>query len=393
MRVSTLWLNELAGTNLAARELATEFDAKGVPVADISRIGEAFEGSVVVEVAGLGARTVTVFDGRNVQEVECAVAELKEDARLAFHPERRKVLTEQDVGLTESPVPVQLPEQAESGRPVLDFVDDSVLILDPPPNRGDLTGIVGLARELASYRGREWRPSQVAQPPGVEQIAERLSLEVTDQGDTPDYIARLVTGVRVGPAPFWLRWRLAACGLRAISNVVDVTNYLLFKYGQPLHAFDFGRIRGARIVTRRARGQESITTIDGVRRQLDEGILVIADEARPVAVAGIMGGIETEIGIGTHEVLIECARFNPAVIRRGARTLGLATEASERFERGTDPSVMEPASREAAALIAQFAGGRVLAGVCEARSEVPVRALGLSWTRTNRLLGLQLTPA
>lgn len=391
MNVSGLWLKELTGIEMPAAEAARLLTAKGIAVEEVIRIGDGFADAKVAEVVELGPRRLTLFDGRDVVEVDAETSTLKPDVKVAFRPGNKRLVRESEVGLGDSAQAVILPRALETGSPVRDGIDDEVLVVELPPSRGDLTGVVGIAREFACFAGREFQLPTVSFTEDTEAITSCFRLEVRDRADTPDYIARLVRDVRVAPSPFWLKWRLLACGIRAISNAVDVTNYIMFKYGQPLHGFDYRGLQGGMLETRRAGKGERIVTIDGIDRALEEQVLVIADEARPVAIAGVMGGRATEVTDATRDVLIECARFQPAVIRRGTRAIGLVTEASQRFEIGIDPGLMEQASQEAAAMMREVCGGRVLAGKAETRSEIVERVIAVSWERTRRLLGMALT--
>ena len=391
MRVSRLWLRELTGSEMPATEMARLLTAKGIAVEEITRIGDGFGAAKVAEVVEVGSHRLTLFDGRDVVEIEVETASLEPDCRLALRPGGKDLLREADVGFGDSPAPVILPPAAETGNLVRECIDDDVLVVELPPSRGDLTGIIGIAREFACFAGLGFKLPPVMLAEDAEAAASCFRLDVRDRADTPDYIARVVRDVRVAPSPFWLKWRLLACGIRAISNAVDVTNYIMFKYGQPLHGFDYRGLQGGMLMTRRARKGERLVTIDGIDRELDERVLVIADEARPVALAGVMGGRATEVTDATRDVLIECARFQPAVIRHGSRAIGLVTEASQRFELGIDPGLMEKASLEAAAMMREVCGGRALAGTAEVRSELEARVITVSWERTRRLLGMALT--
>ncbi|KPL07883.1 hypothetical protein AMJ71_08715, partial [candidate division TA06 bacterium SM1_40] len=226
-----------------------------------------------------------------------------------------------------------------------------VLDLEVTANRPDLLGIIGVAREVAAISGRTLTlpPAPIRE---AEQTIDALtSVDVQDGRGCPRYCARLITDVEVGPSPPWLARRLELVGMRPLNNVVDITNYVLMEYGQPLHPFDFDELIEKRIVVRRARPGEQIVTIDDVERTLTSDLLVIADAERPVALAGIMGGRETEIKPKTRNVLLESALFDPVVIRRGSKALKLETEASFRFERGGDPEAVISAIDRAAALI------------------------------------------
>ncbi len=263
---------------------------------------------------------------------------------------------------------VELPEApqrvagllAAAGLPV-DAVEawgaDHVLDVDVLSNRPDCMGHVGLARELAARLGRPLRlpPAQPARGGGP--ASDLAAVEIADPDLCGRYTAVLLTGVKVGPSPDWLVDRLASIGLRPINNLVDVTNFVLHELGQPLHAFDLDRLAQHRIVVRRAAPGETLRTLDGVERRLEADDLVIADGRRPVALAGIMGGADSEIAPSTTRVLLESAHFAPRAIRRTARRLGMHTDASHRFERGADAGITVTAALRAASLARGHASG------------------------------------
>jgi phenylalanyl-tRNA synthetase beta chain len=235
--------------------------------------------------------------------------------------------------------------------------DDFVLDVEVPSNRGDCLSHVGIARELAVIEKSQVSSleSQVSKIEG--KTADLASVEIVDRDLCPRYAARIVRGATIAPSPAWLTKRLESIGQRPINNVADITNYVLHELGQPLHAFDLNKLQEKRIVVRRARPGETIKTLDGVERKLDEPMLVIADAKRAVAVAGVMGGEDSEISNATTDILIESAYFNPGSVRRTAKLLGLNTEASHRFERGTDPEGVIRAQERCVALICELAGG------------------------------------
>ena len=242
---------------------------------------------------------------------------------------------------------------------------ETVLEIEVTPNRPDCLCLLGIAREVAALYGtRLRRPDiQLAEnEPGVEQLT---SVAVEDAAGCPRYTARILSGVRIGPSPAWMQRRLELAGVRAINNVVDITNYVMLECGQPLHAFDQALLAEGRIVVRRARPGETMATLDGVGRELTPALLVIADARQPVAVAGVMGGAGSEIRATTRTVLLESACFQPALIRATARRLGLTTESSYRFERGVDLEGVAWASRRAAALMAELAGAHAARGVVD----------------------------
>jgi len=235
--------------------------------------------------------------------------------------------------------------------------DDYVLDVEVPSNRGDCLSHVGVARELSVIENSKVQSPESKIQNTEGKTSELTAIEILDPDLCPRYAARVVREVKIGPSPDWLVKKLEAIGQRPINDVADITNYVLHELGQPLHAFDLAKLTDHRIVVRRAAKNEVIKTLDGVERKLDGEMLVIADAKRPVAVAGVMGGEESEISNTTTDVLIESAYFNPASVRRTAKLLGLHTEASHRFERGTDPEGVLRAQERCAALICEIAGG------------------------------------
>jgi len=234
---------------------------------------------------------------------------------------------------------------------------DSVLDVEVPSNRPDCLSHVGIAREITAIDTGELHVPHVTQPKTDGRAEEFTSVEIKDSDLCPRYAARLVRGVKIGPSPDWLVKRLEAIGQRPINNVADITNYVLHEVGQPLHAFDFAQLEGQKIIVRRAKTGEKLTTLDGVERELQPDMLVIADAKRPVALAGIMGGEESEISAATTDVLIESAYFDPNSVRLTARALGMDTEASRRFERGADCEGVLRAQDRCVQLICEIAGG------------------------------------
>lgn len=253
--------------------------------------------------------------------------------------------------------------------------DDRVFEIEITPNRPDCMNHVGVARELAALFDRELRLPGAGLTPGDGTAPLRITL--IDSEGCPRYVGVGVADLAVGESPEWLRRRLEAIGQRAVNNVVDVTNYVLWELGQPLHAFDLDRIAGGEIRVRRAAPGEKLTTLDGVERELDEEVLVIADAERALALAGIMGGQDSEVRRETRRILIESAHFDRRRVRRGSRRVDLHTDASHRFERGSDPAICRFAAERAAGLLAELAGGRPLGPTIDARGaaipEIPWR--------------------
>ena len=257
--------------------------------------------------------------------------------------------------------------------------DDVLFDIDVTTNRPDCMNHLGIAREIAVLYGRPLKRPAGEPAESGEAASSAARVRVEDPAGCPRYVARVIRGVKVGPSPDWLRRRLEAIGHRSINNVVDITNFVLWETGQPLHAFDLDKLAEGTIVVRRARAGERLTTLDGEDRELDEQSLIIADAERPVALAGVMGGLESEVTETTRDILLESAHFDRKAVRVTARRLGMHTDASHRFERGADPEACGDAAARAAALFAELAGGTVLAGA------VDVRAEGAGWNRRGTL--------
>jgi phenylalanyl-tRNA synthetase beta chain len=298
---------------------------------------------------------------------------------------------------------VELPESVEElaecvtsiGFPVegIEEADGEVILdLEVNPNRPDCMNHLGMAREVAAALGKPLRRPGVDLVCAVEPSStEEARVQIDDPEGCPRYVAVVVKGVRVGPSPDWLATRLESVGLRPINNIVDITNYVLWEYGQPLHAFDLELLKDRSIIVRRAREGEHLVTLDGEGRGLDPEILVIADADSAVALAGIMGGEESEVSDSTTEVLIESAHFSPVRVRRGVRKLGMHTDASHRFERGSDPVICLEAALRAASLMTELGGGEVVERVIDARKGDPWSASGrLSLAELNAFAGTEI---
>ncbi len=275
--------------------------------------------------------------------------------------------------------------EPESGR------GDQLFEIAVTPNRGDCLGIAGIAREVAALTGADLKTPPARAPKKASSINKRVSVTLENAELCARYSARLVDAVRIAPSPGWLRARLEACGFRAINNIVDVTNYVMLETGQPLHAFDLDRLPHKKIVVRTAKEIKKIKTLDGVERELAHEDLLICDDDRPVALAGVMGGSDCEVTDSTRALLLESANFAPASIRRTAKRLALRSEASHRFERGVDPQGTIAALNRAVYLLGEIAGGQSTDGVLDAypRRAKPA-AIILRAARIEKLLGVTL---
>jgi phenylalanyl-tRNA synthetase beta chain len=293
---------------------------------------------------------------------------------------------------------LELPATSPVGTPVAELpgIADTVLDLDVTPNRADCLSIVGIAREVAALTGARLRLPAARVRESGDPAGQAVTVEIVAVDGCADYRARIVRGVRVRPSPLAVRLRLRRAGMRAVNAVVDATNYVMLERGQPLHAFDLDRVEGGRIVVRCGVAGEPFTTLDGVERRLDAGDLVIADARRPVALAGVMGGRDTEVSATTTALLLESAFFTPATVRRTARRLGLLSQAAYRFERRVDPAMVGPALDAAAALTARIAGGSVARGVVVASGDdggLEPSAIRLRPARVSSLLGVAVPKA
>ena len=417
MKIVWSWLLELVDLDHvpSVDEGARALTAGGLEVEGVTNLGAGFSGVVVAEVVARrphpnaeklslvdviteqgGIATQVVCGARNVPEPGGRVVWARPGARLPGGIELgvKPVKGVDSPGMLCSEVELGIGDD-EAGIIVLDGpeapalgaaaqhalgVADHVLEINVPANRGDCLGHLGLARELvALVGGKLVLPTPALdelRAPGMD-IEDYAEVQVVDAKGCPAYVARVIDGVTVRPSPRRIRQRLRAVGVRPVSNLVDITNYVMFELGQPLHAFDWNQLYGARIVVRRARPGERMKTLDAVERELVPEDLLICDAERPVAIAGVMGGLDSEVAAQTERVLLEAASFDPRSVRRTARRLGLHSEASHRFERGVDPALCELASARAAELIARLGGGKVADGAIDAHGLIaPGRVLG-----------------
>ena len=295
---------------------------------------------------------------------------------------------------------MELPETLTVGTSLATALNlnDVIMDLEITPNRPDCLSLLGIAREIGTtisfgHTSRNpLRKPQIEVDEGETSITDLTAVEVQDPDLCPRYAARVIQGIEVSPSPDWLQNRLRAVGLSPINNVVDVTNLVLMELGQPLHAFDWHKLADRRIVVRRARSGEIPKTLDEVDRALTEDMLIIADAERPMAVAGVMGGLESSISDQTIDILLESAYFSPTSIRRTSKSLGMHTDASHRFERGTDPEGVIPALNRATQLIQQLAGGTVAKGIIDVYPDPKTaKQIDLRPDRANQILGTEIT--
>ncbi|HID95873.1 MAG TPA: phenylalanine--tRNA ligase subunit beta [Candidatus Latescibacteria bacterium] len=421
MRVPYNWLKDYVDFDLSPPELANRLTMIGLEVEAIEEVKPGFEGVVVGKILSVerhpsasGLMVCWVDVGAERLPIICGAPNVREEEKVAVAlqgaklPDNRiikrrrfkglesagMICSEAELGLGDDRSGIMvLPEGFRVGAPLDQALGlcDVILDLEVTPNRPDCMSLIGVAREVSVVVGKPLKLPGCPVEEGSERVEELAAVEIEDTESCPRYSARVVRGVRVGPSPAWLARRLEMTGLRPINNVVDVTNYVLMELGHPLHAFDLDRLSGRRIIVRRAAKDEVITTLDSVWRRLDEDILVIADAERPVAVAGVMGGMDSEVTDQTKDVLLESAYFHPPVVRAGAKKLDLSTEASQRFERGADFNATVGALDRAARLIAELSGGVIARGVID---QYPKRLspprIRLRPQRIGKILGVRI---
>lgn len=274
---------------------------------------------------------------------------------------------------------------------------DFIFEIEVTSNRPDWLSVIGIAREVAAITGKKLHnlpriAYRVSRKNAIRNThGARLSaISIEDKKDCPLYTVRIIRGIKAGPSPDWLRRRLELVGCRSVNHIVDITNYILFEYGEPLHAFDLDKLRGDRISVRRGKTSEKIITIDGQERVFNRDVLVIADTENPVAIAGIMGGKDTEVGENTKNILLEAAIFNPVTVRRARQGLGLASESAYRFERGIDPQMVDKASMRAAELIRELAAGEFILAKSVGSFLAKKKVVGLGHKRLQNVLGADI---
>ena len=449
MLVSYRWLQELCPVEADVAEVARRLSLAGLEVEALEEKGRDLESVVIAEVRAKSPHPkrdkltlVRVFDGEDELDVVCGASNVPEPGERVLFARPgavlpngmeiapRKVGGVESTGMICSEAELDIGSHADGifvvesehaalpGTPVTKALDlhDFILDIGLTPNRPDCLGHVGIAREIGVLFGTAYRPRKAAGPrrvfaPGPIFEASQpttglvtlwdgeagvvdaptlpeIAVEIEDGDRCPRYGAALVSGVQVAPSPFWLRYRLHNLGLRALSNVVDATNLILLEWGHPIHGFDLSRLRGSKVVVRLAKEGERMATLDGVERTFTADDLLICDGEGPVAVAGVMGGLDSEIRDETKDVLIECAYFDPRSIRRTSRRLGLHTDSSHRFERGVDPEAVPQVLASAASLIAELGGGAVAtAAIDRIAKPYEARTIRLRPRRASQLLG------
>jgi phenylalanyl-tRNA synthetase beta chain len=435
MKVSLNWLKQYVDFNWSPEELTERLTMLGLEVESVQKITGAFEGIVVAQiltrdpVPGSDKLSVCkVNDGTGERTIICGAQNhkpgdkvplilpnfalpLKPGDKEPFVIKERKVFGITSQGMMCSPQELGLPDKVDGllilpadapiGKPFGEYLGrsggDVVYDLEVTPNRPDLNSVIGIAREIAAVTGNVLRIPEVRSQKSEVRTESLVAVKIEDAELCPRYTARVIKGVKVGPSPDWLKSTLEKVGIRSISNVVDVTNYVMLEIGQPLHAFDYHLIAKGKdgkptIVVRRAAANEKFKTLDNQERTLTNEMLLIADETKGIALAGVMGGANTEINDRTVDVLIESAYFSPVNIRRTSKQLGLRSESSYRFERGADLGICDWASQRAAQLILETAGGQLADGVADVYPKpAEPKQVTLHFSKSKDLLGVGIS--
>ncbi len=422
MKLSLNWLKEYVDIDIAPQELSHILTMAGLEVEELERVGDVPDEVIVAKVLSVrkhpNADRLTLCDvdtGSSIVQVVCGAPNVREGilAPMALPGAKfRNGLTikagklrgelsggmlcaEDELGLTDDHRGIMiLPEDLEIGTRLKDSLnlEDWSLDISLTPNRSDCASVIGIAREVAALTGKKLQLPDVQYSEEGAPVAEETSVEVKDPKGCPRYAAGMIKGVTLETSPFWMRYRLHVSGTRSKNNIVDISNYVLLETGQPLHTFDYDQLNENRIVVARANEGEKFFTLDGQERTLNKEHLMICDGKKPVGVAGIMGGLNSEISDNTTNILIESAFFNPVTIRRGAKSLGISSEASYRFERGVDIEGVIYALKRALSLCLELGGGTVNKGIIDVYPEPyssPV--IDLRIAKTNEFLGASIT--
>jgi len=424
MKVSLKWLRDYVDIKLPPEELAERLTMSGLEVKGIQTTGETWDKVVIGEVTALDPhpnadrlKLATVDIGTEQVTTVCGAPNIELGQRVPFahvgarlidpHTEEAvqlkpakirgvasegMVCSEKELGISDSHEGILvLPSEAPIGTSLGDYLGDVIFDFDVTPNRPDCLSVIGIVREIAALTDELPRLPKISYKETEESIDSFASVDIAEPDLCPRYCASLITGIKIAPSPGWFQQRLNSCGMRPINNVVDVTNYVMLEYGQPLHAFDYHKLKGRQIIVRRAENGEAITTLDGSKRALKPEILVIADKEEAVAVAGIMGGLDSEVTDKTDTILLESANFNQVTIRRGCSHLQFQSEASIRFDKGLNSELPLLPLKRATQLLLELAGGRAAKGIIDVypgKSEP--KLILLSAQEVKRLSGLKV---
>ena len=423
MKVSLNWLKQYVDVKLPVAEIANRLTMAGIEVKSTNIIGANWEGITIGKIMEVNPHPnadrlhlLTLDLGSRTETVVCGAPNVAVGAKIAYAPVGTKLVdghtgeaavlkpakirgvasngmccSEKELGLSENHEGILIlqPETA-IGTPLMDIFGDAIFNLEVTPNRPDCLAMTGLAREIAAITGSTFHLPDAVYPEADVSIIGRVSVEIQDPDLCPRYCASLITGIKIAQSPEWMQKRLISYGMHPINNIVDITNFVMLEYGQPLHAFDYQKIQGKGIIVRRAKSCEKLTSLDGVDRALSREMLVIADKERAVAVAGIMGGANSEVTENTTSVLLESASFKPTSIHFTGRTLGMPSEACVRFERGISPEMTIPALKRATQLMVELGSGQAAKGIIDVYpGKMERKPIKISVASVKRTMGLE----
>ncbi len=423
MLVSLKKIREFVDFEMSIEELDNTLTMLGLEVESIVDYNKKYTGFYVAEVTECekhpNADKLSVcqvnFGGDTVQVV-CGAPNVRKGQKVVFGTigavvpnggfklEKRKIRDVVSFGMICSQVELDLgeessgiwvlPEDAPVGMEFAKYygLDDVVLEIGITPNKADCLSHLGIAREIAAKLNKKFRYPEIKVISNNENSENYASITIEDASICPRYSARIIKNVKIQPSPNWLRNALTKLGIRPINAAVDVTNYVLYEMGQPLHAFDYNKIEGNKIIVRKAKKEEAFVTLDGKTRILDDYMIVIADEKKPIALGGVMGGENSEITDDTTDILLESAYFNPSLIRKTSKKLGLSSDSSYRFERGVDIENVIPALNRAAVLIAELCGGEIVGSEIDVYPEpVKLKEIALRFERARKIIGCDIS--
>jgi phenylalanyl-tRNA synthetase beta chain len=398
MKVPLKWLKDYVNITLPVPELAQKLTLAGLEVSETITTGGSWDNIIVGQITAINPHPnadrlhlATVNLGQEQETVVCGAPNLNIGDKIAFarvgarliNPQNGKteelktakirgvassgmICSERELGISDNHEGIMvLSKGAEVGKALADVLGETVLDIDITANRPDCLSVTGVAREVAAICGQPVHIPEINYEETGDPIEKHISIEIADSELCPRYCASLITDVQIKESPAWLQERLTAAGQRPINNIVDITNYIMLEYGQPLHSFDYERLKGKKIIVRRAKDGENFYTLDSNERQLTGEMLVIGDGERTVAVAGVMGGLNSDVTDSTTSILLEAASFKAASLHYTSRHLGLMSEASARFERGISAGVTIPALKHATQLIAELGEGKVARGIID----------------------------
>ncbi len=423
MKISLNWLKDYIDlTGISTEEIISHLTMSGLEVEDVIDQNKLYKDFVVGLVKEKEKHpnadklsVCKVFDGKNELQVICGAPNVEAGQKVVFAPigtiipngefEIKKakirgieshgmICAEDELLLSDDHSGIMvLDEKFNPGDKISEVLklNDVIFEIGVTPNRPDALSHIGVARDLSAIFGRALKIPALDLSEEGEEIGNLASVDIEDKVNCPRYVAKVVTNVHIKESPKWLQEKLESIGLRPINNIVDITNYILHEIGQPLHAFDLDKLNEKRIVVRSTKSETYFTTLDSKERKLPPNTLMICDGKAEVAIAGVMGGENSEITESTKNILIESAYFNPSSIRRTSKALGLSTDASYRFERGTDPNITKYAAERAAQLVNELAGGKIAKGILDIYPEViQPKEIKLRFSRTTKILGYEI---